>query len=250
MISTAPDAAVCLRLPVAPRPILFVPFSPKTEWRLLMESIRGKTALEITAAEFTSRLTGYQNICIDLGTGDGRFVRHMATQNRDRFFIGLDACRENLRENSQIKLPNSLYIIASAQVLPKELTGLAKEITINFPWGSLLESLLTNDPALLDGLLAITHPKASLQIRLNGGALSETGWSLEDGIQQVYQVLSAARFRVRQPALMSANDLRACPTTWARRLAFGRDPRAYLISAERLECRSQFQTAWPMRANA
>jgi 16S rRNA (adenine(1408)-N(1))-methyltransferase len=215
-----------------------------------MESIRGKTSLEISAAEFTNRIANYRKIRLDLGTGDGRYVRRLAQQNQDEFFIGLDACRENLRENSQVRLPNALYLIASAQVLPKELTGLAKEITINFPWGSLLESLLTNDPALLDGLLAISHPEAGLQIRLNGGALSEAGWSLEEGTQQVYQVLSAARFRVRQPVLMSVRDLRTCPTTWARRLAVGRDPRAYLVSAQRRERKPQFQTAWPARADA
>ena len=59
------------------------------------------------------------------------------------------ACRENLREHSQAKLPNMLFVIASAQDLPRELNGLISHITINFPWGSLLESLLTGDPMLM-----------------------------------------------------------------------------------------------------
>jgi 16S rRNA (adenine(1408)-N(1))-methyltransferase len=215
-----------------------------------METIQGKTSLEISAAEFARRIASYRKIRMDLGTGDGRFVCCLAQQNRDEFFIGIDACRENLRENSQVRLPNALYVIASAQSLPHELAGLANEITINFPWGSLLESLLTNDPALMDGLLAISRPCASLQIRLNSGALLEAGWDLEAGTQQVCRVLSTARFRVKQPMLMGANDLRACPTTWAKRLAFGRDPRAFSLSAKRPEEVSCSTRPWPELASA
>jgi 16S rRNA (adenine(1408)-N(1))-methyltransferase len=215
-----------------------------------METIRGKTPLEISAAEFTGRIAGYRNIKIDIGTGDGRYVRCLAQQNPDEFFIGIDACRENLKENSQVRLHNALYVIASAQSLPHELTGLANEITINFPWGSLLESLLTGDPALLNSLAAICKSAAHVQIRLNGGALAEAGWSLEEGTQQVYQMLSTAGFRVGRPTLMNANNLRACPTTWARRLAFGRDPRAFFLSAKWMDRMAQPLVLWPAIASA
>jgi 16S rRNA (adenine(1408)-N(1))-methyltransferase len=214
-----------------------------------METIRGKMSLEISAAEFTNRIEKYPKIHLDLGTGDGRFVRCLAQQYPGEFFLGLDACRENLRENSLAWLPNSLYVIASAQSLPQELTGLIDGITINFPWGSLLESLLTSDPALLAGLDKISRPGANLQIRLNGGALAEAGWSLEAGTQQVQQVLSTAGFRVKQPAQMNARDLRACPTTWAKRLAVGRDPRAFALEAQKVDRVSQTRYAWPAWAN-
>jgi hypothetical protein len=113
-----------------------------------------------------------------------------------------------------------------------------------------LESLLQADLSLLDGLQAISRPDASLHIRLNGGALDEAGWELQEGVLQIQQVLAGIGLQVKPPRLMETADLRAYPSTWARRLAFGRDPRAYLISAERLESRPQFQTAWPARANA
>jgi 16S rRNA (adenine(1408)-N(1))-methyltransferase len=214
-----------------------------------METIRGKMSLEMNTFELANRIAGYRKVGMDIGTGDGRFVRSLAQHNPDSFFIGIDACRENLKENSLLRLPNALYIIANAKSLPLELSGLADEVTINFPWGSLLESLLTGDPALLNGLAAISKRRASLQVRLNGGALLEAGWTLEEGAQQVYQVLSANGFRVGRPILMTANDLRACPTTWARRLAFGRDPRAYALSAKRLERTPQAQSFWPVVAS-
>jgi 16S rRNA (adenine(1408)-N(1))-methyltransferase len=209
-----------------------------------METIRGKTSLEIPASEFADCIANYRKVKMDIGTGDGRYVRCLAQQNPDEFFIGIDACRENLKENSQAKLPNALYVIANAQSLPPELTSLADEISINFPWGSLLVSLLTCDQALLSGLMAICKPSALLHVRLNGGALQEAGWELEEGAQQVYQTLFSAGFRVGRPSRMNASDLRACSTTWARRLAFGRDPRAYYLSAKWMKRIAQFQTSW------
>lgn len=196
-----------------------------------MESIRGKTPHKLTTDEFSRRIAGYENIWLDLGTGDGRFVRQLSIQNRQDFFIGLDACRENLRENSRDCPANALYLIASAQSLPAGLDGLAAKITINFPWGSLLRSLLEGDTALLDGLTRIARPDAELTIRLNGGALAEAGWALEAGTWRVYDSLQSAGFQARQPQPLGAADLRACPTTWARRLAVGRDPRGWAISA-------------------
>ncbi len=196
-----------------------------------MESIRGKTPLRLTTDEFSRRVAGYKNIWLDLGTGDGRFVRQMSAQNHQDFFIGLDACRENLRETSRNCPVNVLYLIASAQSLPAGLNELAAQITINFPWGSLLRGLLDDDLALLSGIARIARPDAELTIRLNGGALAEAGWALEAGTLQVYERLQSAGFQTRQPQPLGAADLRACLTTWAKRLAVGRDPRGWMISA-------------------
>jgi 16S rRNA (adenine(1408)-N(1))-methyltransferase len=198
-----------------------------------MESIQGKHALFITAAELYARLTGYQQVLIDLGTGDGRFVEHVARTRPDCFAIGLDACRENLREASRRALRNTLYGIANVLALPEELRELATEVTINFPWGSLLEGLLTGEAALLDGLAELARPGAHLTVRLNGGALAEAGWSLYDGAVQIQRRLNATGFTLDKPVELDAGALRQLPTTWAKRLAFGRDPRALTLSGKR-----------------
>ena len=176
------------------------------------------------------RLTGYNYIHLDLGTGDGRFIRCMAEQHLCSFFIGVDACRENLRSNSSRKLPNALFVIASAQSLPMELNGLISHITINFPWGSLLESLLTGDARLMNSLEHISSSVASLDIRLNGGALAEAGMALEAGADQIYNNMLRSGWQINTPVLMNANTLRNFPSTWAKRLAFGRDPRAITMN--------------------
>ena len=195
-----------------------------------METIRGKTSLDLDLNGFTTRLTNYNRVILDLGTGDGKFAFHYARAFPRHFVIGVDACRENLREHSRAELPNALFIIASAQSLPNELNGLVSHITINFPWGSLLESLLAGDCTLMHRLELISRSTTSIEVRLNGGALAEQGWTLEVGAGKIYDNLSHAGWRVKTPVLMNANALRDFPSTWAKRLAFGRDPRAMQLS--------------------
>ncbi len=198
-----------------------------------MEIIRGKHASFIDEPALVERLAGYDAIHVDIGTGDGRFVAHLARACPNAFVIGIDACRENLRDVSRVAPENALFIIANAQGLPAALRSLASQVTINFPWGSLLEGLLANDPALLAGLRRVARPNTMLEVRLNGGALAEAGWSLEDGGSRVRDVLAENGFDVPPPIALRAGELKAIPTTWAKRLAFGRDPRALYLRAVR-----------------
>ena len=195
-----------------------------------METIRGRISLDLDLTGLYARLANYSCITLDLGTGDGKFALCHAQSFPGHFAIGVDSCRENLHEHSRANLPNLLYVIASAQSLPRELSGLVSHITINFPWGSLLGSLLTGDPQLINGLGSVLRPDAILDVRLNGGALAEQGWSLEDGVERIRENLEAAGWRVDYRAVMDSRALRNFPSTWAKRLAFGRDPRAIQLS--------------------
>jgi 16S rRNA (adenine(1408)-N(1))-methyltransferase len=195
-----------------------------------METILGRKSLALDLTGLAERLANYNRVMLDLGTGDGRYVQYLADNFPDAFVIGVDACRENLQEHSRTKQPNALFVIANAQDLPHELNGLVSHLTINFPWGSLLKSLLDGDPKFMHGLEAVSCMGASLTVRLNGGALAEQAWTLEDGAEQIYNNLMQAGWQLKDPVLMQAEALRGFPTTWAKRLAFGRDPRAMQLS--------------------
>ena len=193
-----------------------------------MECIRGKTSAEIGLAP---GVAGYGDVLIDVGTGDGHYVLHVARTHPTWFAVGVDACRENLRVASRKAPGNALYVIANALALPGELGGIASKVTINFPWGSLLTGLLDGDPMLLEGLLAIARPGTVLEVRLNGGALAGAGYTLESGGARVRQALHEGGFDVGDPVWLDARELRQCRTTWAKRLAYGRDPRAVCLRA-------------------
>ncbi len=200
-----------------------------------MEILQGKRTRTVAAPELARALTGHRELLIDLGTGDGRFVLHAARQDPAIFAIGVDASRENLRAASRTAPANALFVIANV-VLPgcelfTQLRGRAARVTINFPWGSLRDALLAGDATLLDGLRGLMAPGARLEVRLNASALAEAGWELNTGGEQVEQILSDAGLRVRAPQILAAAHLRELPSTWAKRLAYGRSPEAVLIQA-------------------
>jgi 16S rRNA (adenine(1408)-N(1))-methyltransferase len=162
-----------------------------------VECIRGKTSAKIDAAGLVAAgAAGYGDVLIDVGTGDGRYVLHVARTCPTWFAVGVDACRDNLCKASRKAPPNALYVIANALALPRELGGMASKITINFPWGSLLTGLLDGEPMLLEGLFAIARPRAALEIRLNAGALAEAGYTLESGGARVRLALYEGGFDV------------------------------------------------------
>ena len=198
-----------------------------------METIRGKMSLCLDWNGFRDRLAGYNLVTLDLGTGDGRFTHTLAKNHPDRFVVGVDACRENLQEHSRAKLPNMLFVIARAQKLPCEFEGLFSQVTINFPWGSLLEDLLACDPDLMHGLAVISRKNAQFEIHLNSGALMEAGTSLDAGARIICENLYRYGWEIKGPHPVDRDDLSKISTTWARRLAHGRDPRAMILRGSR-----------------
>jgi hypothetical protein len=82
----------------------------------------------------------------------------------------------------------------------------------------------------MQGLTSISRPDAQLQIHLNSGALEEAGTSLEAGAGIIYGNLNRHGWDIKFPHLMDQGALAKFSTTWARRLAYGRDPRAMSLS--------------------
>jgi 16S rRNA (adenine(1408)-N(1))-methyltransferase len=194
-----------------------------------MLRIQGKRCLELDTRTLVQQARGAPCTLLDLGAGDGRVVAQIARADPSGLAIGLDACRENLIEQSRRAPENALFLVANALSLPEELVGIATRLTINFPWGSLLTALL-DDLTFIERLAALARPGATLEVVLNAGALAEADWELEAGAARVQSNLRAVGLALRTPQEWGAAELRACPTTWGRRLAFGRDPRAVFLA--------------------
>lgn len=198
-----------------------------------MECAHGKQRVVIDRAALAARAAAYPSTWIDLGTGDGRYVQHLAGALPHWLVVGVDACREQLRASSGVQRPNALFAIANALDLPHELDDLAHQVSINFPWGSLLNGLVEGNTSLLDGLGRVSRPGAVLELRLNGGAFAELGLTASAGAARVSDVLTAAGWRCAAPARIEAQQLRSFATTWSRRLAHGREPWAIGLGAVR-----------------
>jgi len=109
---------------------------------------------------------------IDIGTGDGRFVSAMASRHPDKFFIGVDANVKPLekpsmkatRKPAKGGLKNALFVQAAVEDLPAEFDGVADEIHIHFPWGSLLGAVATGDAPVLNSIRRIASHDCTLEI--------------------------------------------------------------------------------------
>jgi 16S rRNA (adenine(1408)-N(1))-methyltransferase len=63
--------------------------------------------------------------------------------------------------------PNAMFLCAAAETLPGLLAGAADEITVNYPWGSLLRALAAPDVAVLVKLAALGKPGARFTALVN-----------------------------------------------------------------------------------
>ncbi len=175
---------------------------------------------------------------IDIGTGDGRFVSRMAAENPDKFYIGIDANAKPLEKPSMkatrkpVKggLPNALFVQASIEDLPEELTASADEIHIHFPWGSLLRAVTLGDSLVLSSLYRISAPECLLEIvigidperdaneisRLNIPELNSKYFS-----EVLIPLYEAAGFEFVESGEMSSDEWSGMETSWARKLQGG-----------------------------
>jgi tRNA G46 methylase TrmB len=66
-----------------------------------MQRIQGRRCLELDMPALIERARASSHTLLDLGAGDGRLVAQMARAYPDSLAIGIDACRENLIEQSR-----------------------------------------------------------------------------------------------------------------------------------------------------
>jgi 16S rRNA (adenine(1408)-N(1))-methyltransferase len=194
----------------------------------------------------SSRHTG-EGVVIDIGTGDGRFVSAAAKANPNKFFIGVDANVKPLekpsmkatRKPAKGGLPNALFVQAAAEDLPEELNGVADEIHIHFPWGSLLRAVTTGDREVLKGLRRIAAPECILEIVIGVDPLRDRSEIERLGVPELTPVFThsflvpqyiAANFDFVRAGKLDRGRWERLETSWAKRLQ-GNDARevTYLI---------------------
>ena len=176
-----------------------------------------------------------EGIVIDIGTGDGRFVYQCARQNPRKFYIGIDANPRPLEKVSEKihrkpdkgGLPNVLFIQAAIEDLPSELDGVADEVHVHFPWGSLLRVVATGDETGLGNLRRICAPDAVVEIvigidtardRTEIARLGLDVSSLNPINQELSSQYRAAGFEILETGVVDKSEWRRLQTSWARRL--------------------------------
>lgn len=210
--------------------------------------VRGKHTEPIDAPELAALVAQYDGVTLDLGAGDGRFAYRYAREHAGRFVIAIDPVAENMREMSARAarkparggLPNVLYAVASVELLPDELRGVASEIFVTLPWGSLMRGIILAESVVLDGIASLAREGAELRIVLNVRIFDEPVPADLRDLPEVTpdytrHTLAPAYARhgleIRSSRWMDADEVAAISTTWAKRLSHRAPPRSVLIEA-------------------
>jgi tRNA G46 methylase TrmB len=83
--------------------------------------------------------TQFERLHIDLGTGDGKFAVHLARRNPTLGMIGIDACLDHVHGARRRHPGNVRFACIDVLAWPLEMIPAADAVTINFPYGSLLQ---------------------------------------------------------------------------------------------------------------
>lgn len=204
-----------------------------------------------TTSRDSSLPTG-EGIVLDIGTGDGRFVYTAALRNPNKFFIGIDANPRPLekisekihRKPSKGGLPNVLFLQSSVEDLPAELDGVADEVHVHFPWGSLLGAVATGDKTVLCNLRRVCSAGALLEVvigldpardRAEIERLKLETFSAAHINSILIPLYKNAGFEMLEAGALLASEWSRLQTSWAKRLKGNANRNLFYIVARACE---------------
>jgi len=169
-------------------------------------------------------------VIIDIGTGDGRFVYQSARRNPNKFYIGIDPNTRPLekisekihRKPTKGGAPNVLFIQSAVEDLPEELNGVANEIHVHFPWGSLLRAVAVGDVEVLSNLRRVCAEGALLEVVIGIDPVKDKTEIERLGIKPEFiddvlvENYRAAGFEIVETGLRASSQ--TLDTSWAKRL--------------------------------
>jgi 16S rRNA (adenine(1408)-N(1))-methyltransferase len=193
-----------------------------------------------------------RGVVIDIGTGDGGFVYQSARQFPEKFFIGIDANPSVLvklsekihRKPAQGGVGNARFVHAAAEELPSELNGVAGEVYVHFPWGSLLRAVATGDEVVLCNLRRICAPQARLKIFMSLDAARDRSEIERLGLPPISPVFlntvlrpryEQAGFEILETEMLSDVAWTELRTSWAKRLRDNKQRSLIYICARAVE---------------
>jgi len=120
-----------------------------------------------------------------------------------------------------------VFVQAAAEALPSELNGVAGEVYVHFPWGSLLRAVVTGDEVVLRNLRRICAPQARLKIFMSLDAARDRSEIERLGLPQMSPVFlntvlrpryEQAGFEILETEMLSDVAWTELRTSWAKRL--------------------------------
>ncbi|MBI5621532.1 methyltransferase domain-containing protein [Candidatus Falkowbacteria bacterium] len=187
-------------------------------------------------------------IIVDIGCGDGKFVYQLAKEHPDRLIIGVDPSHTSLEKISAkiYKKPakggreNVFFVLANVEDLPEALNGLANQVFINFPWGSLLWGIVAADGTILKNIQRICQSGAFVDVVLSYDPVKDGSADLPELTLEYIQgtlasALAAHGIQLLEVKQLTPEELQTYPSTWAKKLSFGGSARQYYFMRWQIE---------------
>jgi 16S rRNA (adenine(1408)-N(1))-methyltransferase len=202
----------------------------------------------MTQTQFDELAARYESVELDIGTGDGLFVLDRAREHPDRLVIGLDPVAEAMQDAAnriirrRTRQDNVLFVVASIEQMPSELTGRCRRVFINLPWGSLMRGLILPAPDILRAVAGVGSSGARFRIILNLRVFEDPvpvevrdlpEVTVEDVHQRLAPQYAAAGLSIEEAAEIGPSELSRLRTSWARRLSHRTPPPSIRICAAR-----------------
>jgi len=133
---------------------------------------------------------------------------------------------------------NAMFVVAAAEQIPPELRGVADDLTIFFPWGSLLRGALALDDAAeaARGIASLLAPggvaTAIVSIEERDG-LGLPRLDADGACEALRDRWSTAGLEVCDLRPATVDEIAATSSSWARRLGAGRDRLAWRLELGR-----------------
>jgi len=188
-------------------------------------------------------------VIADVGTADGKFTYQLAKEHPDKLVIGVDPAQKPPEELSakiykkadKGSLPNALFVLANVEDLPQELTGVANQVFINFPWSGLLRGVVLGEEKTWSNIKRICQPQAYIDLIFGYASEREqktmTDFSLPPVTLEYIQSVMLPKverygFRVLESKEVELDDLKHFPSTWSKKLSFGGDRKFFYIQLQ------------------
>lgn len=185
-------------------------------------------------------------VIVDIGTGDGEFVYKIAKENPDRFVIGIDPQHKGLERISAriYKKPtkggikNAIFVLSNLEDLPEELDEIANQVFINLPWAGLLKGILLVEDNTWNPVKRICQRGALIDILISYEKSREDDEFRKFDLPAIDSSylknimtpkLEAKGFKVLAIKNIASKELMNYPSSWAKKLGFGRDRKYYYL---------------------
>jgi 16S rRNA (adenine(1408)-N(1))-methyltransferase len=155
----------------------------------------------------------------------------VARARADTLAIGLDASADALayaaRRSMREDLPNLMLLREPLETLA--MAAVADEVTVHFPWGSLLRGALAEEETVFDALCRLPRPGGALTLMLSVTARDGRAPLTEGDVARVTRAYLSRSLVVAADRPVRRADVDAARSSWGKRLDVGRTRQGRLL---------------------